>query len=251
MLLSAVDDHRAQIHGVTTLAEADIAGYASSILNEPSANVAAQLRVAAPAVISTYGEVAAVSGALFYETNRPKPGFTADLVGASIGEQLTAELGWALTPLFVPEQFDLGPAEAVNRLSGVVQKFVATADRETIRSAAKRDHLSTGVTRYATAGGCAFCALMSAQSARGGHWHNNCRCVEAPSWQDAPAPASEVRDQHSEAAYGAIAYLDKLKTENPDWTRMKSRQFFRKYPELAMNNKNLTRVMRELYGFAH
>ena len=99
MLLSEVDDHRAQIHGITTLAENDLSSFAASILNESPERVAAQLRAATPAVIAQYGEVAAVSGALFYETSRPTPGFTADLVGASLGDQLASALGWASSRL--------------------------------------------------------------------------------------------------------------------------------------------------------
>lgn len=251
MLLSEVDDHRAQIHGITTLAENDLSSFATSILNEPPERVAMQLRAAAPAVISTYGEVAAVSGALFYETNRPKPGFTADLVGASIGDELTGALGWAFAPLFRPDDFELGPAEAVNRLAGLTQMYVADADRNTIIGASKRDHLSTGVQRYARPSACSFCALMTVQTQRAHRWHNSCKCLEVPGWEEAPPPSSDVMDRYAESAHGAIAHLDKLRAEHPDFLTMKRRQFLVAHPELAMKNKNITRVMRELYGFEH
>jgi hypothetical protein len=251
MLLSAVDEHRAQINGITTIAENDIASYAGTILNEAPEQVAAQLRIATPAVIQRYGDVAAVSGALFYETNRPAPGFTADITRAPLGDQLLGALGWAFSPLFNPDQFELGPAEAVNRISGVVQRFVAEGDRETIRGAAKRDSLSTGVAQYARASACSFCALMAAQSSRGGHWHNSCKCVAVPTWRDAPAPSSHVRDQQSAAASGAIRALEDARSAHPDFGRMRSRQFFAAHPELALTNKNITRMMRDLYGFAH
>lgn len=251
MLLSQVDDHRAQINGITTLAENDLTSYASTLMNEPPERVAAQLRAAGGAVIDQYGQVAAVSGALFYETQRPTPGFTADLVTPTIGDDVAAALGWAFAPFFNPDQFDNGPLDALPRLAGVAQRFVATADRETVRGAAKKDHLSTGVESFARAGACSFCAMLSARSARGGHWHNSCKCVEVPTWRDSPAPASVVRDEHVAATDGAIAYLHNARIANPDYLAMKSRQFFRAHPELALTNKNITRVMRELYGFAH
>ena len=190
MLLSDVDAHRALINGITTVAESDITDYASSIVDEAPERVAAQVRTAVPAVVSQYGDAAAVAGALFYETHRPKTGLTAELATPTIGDSVATALGWALTPLFRPEKFELGPLEAVNRLGGVVQKYVAIADRETIAGAAKRDKLSTGVVRYARASACAFCALMSAQNVNGSHWHNNCKCVVVPEWLGAPGPDS-------------------------------------------------------------
>lgn len=254
MLLSAVDDHRAQINGITTLAERDITGYASTLLNESPDAVAAQLRPAAKAVVSRWGDVAAVSGALWYETERPAAGFTAPLAAPSLGDELAGALGWAFAPLYSPDDFPNGPGDMIPRLAGVVQKYVANTDRETVHAAAKRDPLSTGVDRYVrgvSVGGCAFCCLMAAQSARGGHWHSNCKCVEVPSWRDSPLPDSEAQNHARTSAYGAIKAIEHARAAHPDYGSMRSRQFFAAHPELALTNKNITRVMRELYGFAH
>ena len=251
MLLSDVDAHRGLINGITSVAEADITSYASSILDEAPERVAAQVRAASSAVVSQYGDAAAVAGALFYETNRPKPGFTVEMAGPSIGEALTSALGWALAPLFRPEKFELGPLETLNRLGGVVQKHVAIADRETIAGAVRNDKLATGMVRYARATACAFCALMSAQNAHGSHWHNDCKCVVVPEWLGAPAPDSAVMDRFSEAATGARKALLDARRAHPDYASMSNRRFLRKHPEYAINNKNLTRVMREMYGFQH
>ncbi len=251
MLLSDVDEHRGLINGVTSLAEADLTGYARSILDESPERVAAQVRPAASAVIAQYGDVAAVSGALFYETNRPQPGYTAPLVGASIGEELAASLGWALTPLFKPDLFM--PEDAVSRLQGVVQQYVANADRATIIEAARRDPVKASTVRYARAGACAFCAMMSAQLARAGgaHWHDNCHCVEVPSWDAVPAPESALRDLHREQYEAARKSLIDAQHAHPDYAGLSHRRFLRRHPELSVNNKNLARMMREMFGFAH
>ena len=250
MLLADVDEHRTLITGVTNLAETDLAGYVTSIIGESPEKVAAQVRPAATAVISQYGEVAAVSGALFYETNRPRPGYVAPLVGASIGEELVAALGWALTPLFKPDLFT--PEDAVSRLQGVVQQYVANADRATIIEAARRDPLKASTVRYARVGACAFCAMMSAQTVTGsGRWHDHCHCVEVPSWDAAPAPESALRDLHREQYEAARKALIDAQRSHPDYARLSHRRFLRRHPELSVNNKNLARVMREMFGFAH
>lgn len=251
MLLEQVSEHRDTVAGIATLAQNDLGAYAQSILNESPERVAAQLRAATPAVVGTYGEAAAVAGALFYETNRPKPGFTADLAVAPVGDRVQSALGWALLPLFRPERFDLGPQETVNRLNGLVQGLVAAQDRETVRGAAKKDRTSTGTHLFATAGACAFCALMSAQSVRGGHWHNDCKCVEVPAWEGAPVPDDEVQDAHSAAFTGARKQIEDARYTHPDWGRMSPRHFLRMHPEFVLSNKNITRVMRESFGFTH
>ena len=251
MLLSDVDAHRGLINGITTIAEGDLTSYVSSILDETPERVSVQVRAAAPAVVSQYGESASLSGALFYETQRPTPGPSVQLFTPSIGETLAASLGWAMTPLFEPDKFEMGPAEALNRLSGVIQKHVALADRETIAQAARHDKSSTGVVRFARASACSFCALMTSQQARGEHWHDNCKCVSVPTWDDVPAPESEAMTRFREASDAARQLILDGRRAHPDYASMSNRKFLRKYPEYALNNKNLTRVMRAEHGFAH
>lgn len=251
MLPSDVDEHRAQINGITTLAESDIATYAASIVSESPDRAAPQLRAATSAVVDRYGDLAAVSGALFYETNRPRPGFTVELQSGAISDQITSAMGWALAPLFAPEGFLLGPGETVTRLAAITQQFVAGADRATIREASRRDATSTGVVRQARTDACAFCALMSAQSVADDRWHNNCKCVDVPTWEDSPAPFSEATERHSAAFVGARQHILDARRQHPDYFSMKMRRFLRAHPEYAITNKNLTRVMRELYGYSH
>lgn len=251
MLLSDIDAHRGLVNGITTVAENDLTSYVSSILDESPEKVAVQVRAAAPAVVSQYGDSAALAGALFYETQRPTPGPFVQLVTPSIGETLTSALGWAMVPLFRPDQFELGPREALNRLAGVVQKHVALPDRETIAEASRNDKSSTGVVRFARASACSFCALMTSQYANGDHWHNNCKCVSVPTWDDVPAPDSTAMVRFGEAADGARQSLIDAREAHPDWASLSPRKFLRRHPEYALNNKNLTRVMRADYGFAH
>lgn len=254
MLLSDVDAHRADIAGVTALAGADLGSYAATVVDELPAKAAGQLRAASNAVISSYGETAAVAGALFYETNRPAPGFTASPVVPSIGEQVASELGWALVPLFAPDGFTDPGVETVSRLVAVSGKYVANADRETVIGAARKDRLSRGAFWFAGPDACAFCALMSAQRARPGgvRWHNNCHCVMVPAWAEVPIPDSDYMDRFAEAAASARNELEAAQWEHPDRALYAhNRGFLKAHPELSIRNRNITRVMREKYGFDH
>jgi hypothetical protein len=219
MLLADVDTHRDEVTGITALAAEDLTTYGSTILNEDPDKVAGQLRAASTAVIAQYGETAAASGALFYETQRPKPGFTADLAVPSLGERLAGELGWAMVPLFRPDLFVLGPAESLNRLAGVTQKYVANMDRETVRLAARKDPISTGSRWFANPNACAFCALMSAQAShtKDAHWHGNCRCVMVPGWDDSPIPDAPYMDDYAHAATQARKTLMDALYNHPDY----------------------------------
>ncbi|MCW4458179.1 hypothetical protein [Microbacterium sp. MPKO10] len=235
------------------MAQNDIGSYAQSIADEDPAKVAGQLREATPAVVATYGDVAATSGALFYENNRPKPGYNARLATPSIGEALTGELGWALVPLFKPDVF-LDPAsEMLGRVMGVTQKFVAQYDRDTLSLNSSLDSLSLGVRRYARADACTFCAYLTSIDATvhaDTDWHNHCHCVSVPWWEDNPLPTNPKMDEWSDAAQKAEKELMRLRAETPR-NGMKRKQYFAQHPELALNRKNILRIMRRELGLSH
>lgn len=255
MLLSQVDEHRAELNGVTTLAAADLASYASTVIDESPPRAAAQLRTAATAVVNTYGDIAGTAGALFYETTRPQPGFTATPAKPSIGEKLSAELGWAFVPLFTPDLFPDGNRATLQRLDGVVQKFVSDTDRDTIIHASQHDPTSTGWRRYARVNACAFCAYLSSQEApveESTVWHNDCHCVTVPGWAASGFPGSQILDRFSDDAADARSWLQRRQQEVWDHTVYPhKRGFLKANPDLSLRTKNIARVMRELYGYAH
>lgn len=253
MLLATVDQHRSEINAVSALAQNDIGSYAQSIGNESPERVAAQIRDATPAVIDAYGSVAATSGALFYENNRPKPGFTARLAEPSIGEAVAGELGWALVPLFTPDLFDDPVPEMVGRVLGVTQKYVSLFDRETVQKNSDLDKLSLGVRRYARANACTFCRYLTSINATvhaETDWHNHCHCVSVPWWEDNPLPTNYLMDEWSDSADKAEAEIMKLRAQTP-MNGMKRKEYFAKYPHLALNRKNIIRFMRKDMGLSH
>ncbi|PRB02772.1 hypothetical protein CQ047_17870 [Microbacterium sp. MYb72] len=253
MLLSQVDEHRETIVDITTLAQDDLVGYTASILNESPERVAVQVRAATPAVVSQYGETAAVAGALFYETNRPSPGFTADLARPAIGDQVSKDITWALAPLFAGQFDEASALMILDRLKGIAQTYVAEADRRTLLTASAADPLSRGIRRYATAGACTFCAYLSTMEAvtyESSEWHKHCNCVNVPSWEENPAPENPHEARWAQSAMDARAELIRLQHElKPD--DMRWRNFYKARPDLTVTTKNILRLMRADLGLTH
>lgn len=252
MLLTDVAEHRRQLMKVTSLAVEDASAYARQVVGEAPSRVAAQMREGVPALVGVYGGVAAESAALFYETQRPqrRPARIAPL---SIGAALANDLGWALTPLFKPDRFDDPAADFVSRLSGVTQKHVAAGDRDTLVLSTDTDPDAGGVRRFARANACAFCRLLVVSDAyvtEDTEWHRNCHCVTVPWWEDNPLPEDPNEAEWGRAFEGAHAELTRLQRElkPPD---MRRRNFFKAHPELALNNKNIARLMRQRLGIQH
>ena len=252
MELQAVDQLRTELTAATTLAAESAAAYAEQVVNEAPEQVAAQLREAVPQLVTEYSAVAAESGALFYETQRPTYA-PARIAAPSIGDALAADLSWAMVPVFNTDGFELPVLELVSRLSGIVQKHTAAGMRDTIMLSSSQDPDSYGVARYARSNACAFCKYLSAMEATVYEetvWHRNCYCVTVPWWEDNPLPEDPNRDTWAQAAEKARAELQRLQYETkPDGMRW--RNFFKARPDLAMNTRNISRLMRAELGTGH
>lgn len=252
MRLQDVDQLRQELTAATSLAVEDASAYARQVVDESPERAAAQVKDAVPALVGVYGGVAAESAALFYETQRPsfRPARIAPL---SIGDALAHDLGWALVPLFTPDGFDSPVLDLISRIAGVTQKHTAAGSRDTLVLSTSTDPDAYGVRRYARANACAFCRYLSVAEADVSEdtvWHRNCHCVTVPWWEDNPLPVDPNHDAWSEAASWAREELLRLQYEvkPPD---MRWRNFFRQRPDLAVNNRNIARLMRERLGIRH
>ena len=237
---------------ITELATSDATAYARSIADDSPEQFAGQMREASTAIVSTYGAVAAEGAALFYETQRPRPG-SARVAPPAIGEDLAASLGFAFLPMFKPEGYPDPVGSLLSGVAGVIQKFVAAGDRDTLALSAENDSLSGGVSRYARANACAFCRLLSVSEAdvsRDTVWHENCHCVTVPWWEDNPLPTDPNAAGWRNAAEASRSELLRLQRElKPDGMRW--RNFFKERPDLAVNNRNVARLMRLRLGIQH
>lgn len=247
-----MNQHRAQLTQITGLAVSDATVYARSIADESPERIAAQVREASTAIVGAYSPVAAEGAALFYETQRPEPG-RARLASPSIGGALAADLGVALLPLFTPAEYPDPVKSFLSGLGGVIQRHVAAGDRDTMLLSASNDPISRGVRRYARPGACAFCAYLASVVDVVDDdvtWHRNCHCVSVPWWTDNPPPRSEDHERWADAAVRAQKELHRMQVELKP-PNMRRRNFFKAHPELAINTKNIVRLMRADLGLAH
>lgn len=243
---------RTQLTQVTALASEDAAAYSRQVSGERPDRAAAQIREAVPALVGVYGGMAAEVGALFYENQRPsrRPARVAPL---SIGEALADDLGWALLPVFKPDEFEDPIADLVSRVVGVTQKHSAAGMRDTLTLSASVDPDAGGVQRYARAGACAFCRYLVAMDANVTTetvWHRNCHCVTVPWWADNPLPTDPNIAGWRNAAEASRAELLRLQRETKP-PGMRWRNFFKERPDLAVNNRNIARLMRARLGIEH
>lgn len=245
MDLAQLDQRANTLDAITTLATADVANYYATIKNETPARVAAQLRDAVPAVVNTYGETAGVAAADWYEQVRPIGGFNAAVVTPSkLKGQTESMLGWAMAPLFTETDTD-----TLTRIAGGLVRLVSAFDRDTIRDNSIRDPFARTSKRVARADACAFCAYMSVATDNSDedtkHYHDHCRCYPVPFWDTVGIPTlphAQKWEASAEDARNAIErdYSEKRKLASD----LRLRNFYRKFPETAINQKNILARMR-------
>lgn len=255
MLLADVEELRLQQAALSDVVSSDAGAYAMSVSDQSPERFAEDMRSASRELVETYAPVSAEASALFYETQRPRAGARVEIAAASMGAQFADDLGWAFLPMFVPERFPDPLASVMTRVGGVVARTVLGAGRETIRRTAANDSLGTEVRRYARAGSCAFCAYMSSSEVvtePSVLWHLDCKCIEVPWWEDNPMPAAPHLDEYEGAAVSARNTLERRQREmKAQYPNMRWRNFFKQFPDLAINTRNISNLMRQELGLAH
>jgi len=157
-------------------------------------------------------------------------------------------LGWALAPLFAETESD-----TLTRLAGGLVRLVSAFDRDTVRDNSIRDPFAGRSKRVARPDACAFCAYMSVNTDNTDedtkHYHDHCRCYPVPFWDSVGIPSLPYQDAWAAAASRArnaieADYFEKRKLA-PDLRR---RNFYRRFPETAINQTNILARMRVELG---
>lgn len=178
---------RSDVAEVVAEAEADLRALWREIADAAAAQEA--LADVLPEVVRTYGAMAAVVGADWYDDLREEreiPGrFRATPVnlGASGAEALA---GWSASPLYQAEpDWDA----ALVRLTGGTQRRIANFARVTVMRSSVRDPRSRGWQRVGSPQ-CDFCRMLIGRGAvyrtettAGFDAHDHCNCAAEPAWR--------------------------------------------------------------------
>lgn len=158
------------------LTEADMSAlwrqFATSATDREFAAIIAE---AFPELIGQYSAVAAELGAQWYAESAPDlPYQPQSFLPAAEG--LPSSVSWALG----------APGDAaLSRLSGVAQRQIWTANRDTIIGNARAEGAGSTWARVARAGACAFCAMLATRKAvysskatatPKSKYHDHCHC---------------------------------------------------------------------------
>lgn len=143
-----------------------------------------------PALITAYGDAAALLGADWYDMLRDAPpsaaSFRATLSKPPNVNQIHASARWALGPMFQAER---NPGQVLENLLGSSQRLVLQAGRETVVGSARRDSVRIGYARVPAGPTCDFCEMVAdrgfvygSEDAAGEseQWHDGCDCVVVP-----------------------------------------------------------------------
>lgn len=151
-------------------------------------------------LVATYGDAAALAAVDWYDELREAaavPGrFRARMADPAPRGQAAAVARWAAGPLFGgrPDQ-----RQALEHLSGAVQRLVLQPARETVAANVDRDPADARWARVPSgATTCAFCRLLASRGAvyhseetAGGmanSYHSACDCVPTPVWPGEAEP---------------------------------------------------------------
>ncbi len=141
-----------------------------------------------PELLTTYGDVAALLGADWYDMLRDAPpsaaSFRAVMARPVDTEQAQSSARWALGPLFADEP---DPAATLSRLMGASQRLVLQPGRDTFFRSGAQDPVSRAFARVPSGPTtCKWCVMLASRgfvyyseesAGQGNEWHDNCDCV--------------------------------------------------------------------------
>lgn len=225
------------------------------------------LRKISAGALGGFGNAAMMAGVETYsaysnwavEEKIAKPTYTPSLI-KNIADAVTTDVeplvGYSMAKysqgLFV---------EAAAALVSGVTRYVNNYYRETVAENASRDRRVLYYQRVASMDACAFCLLIATQS-RNSDWanddgyHDHCSCSTVPVFSGGGAYRPDYYDTFDDKVYAArkelISYQQEVRPAwEADWKaqggrmgKNLSRDFFRAYPDAAVNTENLVARIR-------
>lgn len=184
-----VNEFRRNTAALTKLALRDLDSIWAAIDVNDSLAVKRAVLQFVPDLVQTYGSTASLLGADFYDQLRNLP-VSAGRFSALLAEPVPVKQAEAMARWGIGEVFKGNPAQALENLSGGVQRLVMEPARTTIARSASRDPVRTLWARIPGGGDtCNFCIMVASQGAvyaseesAGGmnDYHDRCECVPTP-----------------------------------------------------------------------
>lgn len=206
--LAEVEQHRASVEDITTLAVAELVASWSDLPTDPLA-LRGPLADLLVELVNDFSGMTAALAADFYEELREQAvpgGFTAFPAPPVPTERIRSSAEYASAGAFADFE------KALRDAASVADRLVAEADRNTINLNVGRDPASPRYARYASASACAFCAMNAmrgpiyrSEDAAAGKYHDHCRCIAVPSWSRADYTEAPYVANWREAYYAATS----------------------------------------------
>lgn len=210
-------EHREEIADIVAIAQVDLVERWPEMVNLYDREAIRDALVESLTEMSqVYGRMAAGAAADWYLRVRREnvAGRYTPLLQTPLSrEQVLSNAGWATAPLARRGGPDL--SLSLSRAGGVLQRLVATADRETVIGNVRRDPKATGWYRGASATCCSFCAMTAgrgavyrSESTASFRAHNHCRCFAAPAFGRPELP--DYYDRFGDEYRAAVSKVNEL-----------------------------------------
>ena len=179
---------------IVTLAQKELEKFWARIDHKNPAQARDLLLDFVPALVSTFGDVAAAAAADWYEQLRAKAvssSYRAVTAGVVAPDQVQASVRYAAGHLFTGD-----PGQALSVINGAVQRYVQYSGRETVARNVAGDKSRPRFARVPQGAiTCAFCSLVASRgfvyhskksAGETNHYHDDCDCQIVPSWDKSP-----------------------------------------------------------------
>lgn len=198
--LAEIADMQGTLDDLSTLAAREIASTFAAVSDRSALEISDFMVAAVPDIVDPYAATSGEFSAQWYDDQKPGSSFRAKPADLPEHAALEASTRWALSPLFGG-----GSGDPVTMLAGAAQRSIVNTSRNTIVDNAEREP-GTLWARHASAGACAFCALLATRGAvysskaaagavrgrgrdrattrgeqkAGGKYHDHCNCIAVP-----------------------------------------------------------------------
>lgn len=256
MDLAQVEERRTNLEAVNLSALGDLRPFWDDLDYDSPEGVAGQVRSTVPFVVTSFGPMAGVMAADWYDDVRPlSRGFEAQVFDPpGLDRSLRSMIGWALRPLFTDPGKQIAIEAAWGLLAAGVTQLVDYYDRETIYRNTVLDPVAKEWRRHARPDACAFCAYMAvAVNPSGDHdrmarrYHDHCHCTPIPVFEGDETPDQPKRDVWLDVVDKATADLD-ARRDRVGYSRLRRRDAMKLHPDLAMTTENILAGMRRIGG---